>query len=348
MRRKFTYRCWMLVAVAAFTGCVADDPRQGAEAATSAETVATLTPGDACNPGSPPSPLPVPITFRNPPPPPTSVGVLVGPEGSIPAHSLNSPLVFNFCGRPISYLGHGVPFDLYGNGTQPLLDWIGPSFALLALPNSAGQIISGSQLFGTETPLSCGRLANDGFLALAQYDSNQDGAITLADPVFKQLVLWFDLNSDGVAQASEQLTLGQSGVESISLSYTPQNPPDADVSYVGYTGTFSSVYGTGQIADVYFPASTPAPATPAHGACGAYVSQSPNCTGGAWYITPSTYESLCQEYGQVYGETDCFSYAVGSGTAKACYLAQYVDHGNCGVEECLLAAQAALKAVGAM
>jgi hypothetical protein len=214
------------------------------------------------------------------------------------------------------FLGRGVPFDMYGNGTTPLLDWVTPYVGFLALPDANGNITTGAQLFGQETTLSCGLLAENGFLALSQYDTNDDGLVNADDPIFSKLRLWFDLNSDGVAQSTELATMSQAGINYITDGYdNVYAPPPGGGAYVGETGNFNSSrglpltcpgggtcgqYSEGTIADVYFPMSAPPPASPASGVCPnparcvcAYNGASTSATG----MTAAYCNEWCMEWG---------------------------------------------------
>ena len=151
-----------------------------------------------------------------------------------------------------------MPFDFFGNGTKPLLDWIAPSSGFLALVDGNDQITSAAQLFGTQTQLKDGTLAGDGFAALAQYDDNGDGVIDQSDLIFNKLVVWFDRNSDGASQADEIVSVKSLGVRSLHLGFVEVDQPDPmKTGHVGLEGTFDYVNANGavvsaELADVYF------------------------------------------------------------------------------------------------
>ncbi|MGB4346230.1 MAG: tandem-95 repeat protein, partial [Burkholderiaceae bacterium] len=91
-------------------------------------------------------------------------------------------------------------FDVDGDGFVEATQWIAPSEAILGIDRSGnGLIDNGSELFNeTDTPFD-----QHGLAELAYYDANGDGSITEADPVYKHLRLWVDLDSDGSAGALE-------------------------------------------------------------------------------------------------------------------------------------------------
>ena len=95
----------------------------------------------------------------------------------------------------------------------------GTAMAFLALDRNHNTVIDdGSELFGNATPIG-DRAAANGFEALAQYDVNEDGIIDANDSAWASLLLWTDLNHDGVSQASEIMSLDASTVSVIGLDY---------------------------------------------------------------------------------------------------------------------------------
>jgi hypothetical protein len=132
-------------------------------------------------------------------------------------------------GFDLTDVNHGVRFDLNGNGTPDRLSWTRPSStgSWLALDlNRNGMIDSGKELFGnftfqTEPPEGVGK---NGFRALAEYDKpenggNADGVIDNRDAVFAKLLLWRDINHNGISEPDELRPLSASGVEAMSLDY---------------------------------------------------------------------------------------------------------------------------------
>lgn len=115
----------------------------------------------------------------------------------------------------------GVFFDLDNNGFSESTAWIGADDAFVVLDRDGnGFIDNGSELFGTETLLSNGEFASNGFEALRELDNNRDGVFDVKDDMFGEVRLWRDANSDGISQADELHTLSEFNIEAINLSYS--------------------------------------------------------------------------------------------------------------------------------
>jgi uncharacterized repeat protein (TIGR02543 family) len=162
-----------------------------------------------------------------PPPPPPDPGHnpenVVDNSGCPAYQNCNSPIIINMGNGPYQLSGSNQPvsFDIDANGTLNRISWTaaGAPMAFLALDrNGNGTINSGAELFGNHTPLPRGVAAN-GFDALAQYDANSDGVIDASDPIWSSLLLWTDLNHDGISQRSELALLSASAVTAIGLDY---------------------------------------------------------------------------------------------------------------------------------
>ncbi|MEQ1730714.1 MAG: calcium-binding protein, partial [Vicinamibacterales bacterium] len=138
-----------------------------------------------------------------------------------------------------------VYFDVDDDGFGERTAWTrnGDDGFLVRDLDGNGQIDSQAEMFGTA--------ATTGFVALAALDSNADGKITAADAAFATLKVWRDLDSDGVTDAGELLTLSQTGITELSLAATPLTNTSIRDSDVRATATFTRADATtGIIADV--------------------------------------------------------------------------------------------------
>lgn len=103
-------------------------------------------------------------------------------------------------------------------------------------------IDNGSEIFGDNYIKSDGTLANNGFDALADLDSNNDGVIDANDNNFSMIKI---LKGDGSI-----LSLEDAGIQSIGLNYSQQNSTDANGNTLVHSGSFTKNDGTnGQIGD---------------------------------------------------------------------------------------------------
>ncbi len=154
-----------------------------------------------------------------------------------------SPVIVDLDGRDIALSEPTVWFDLTNDGSTEQLSWTiantGDGFLALDR-NSNGRIDNGSELFGNFTPLVSGEEAEHGFEALAEFDlaangGNGDGFITNEDAVFKHLLLWVDVNQDGISDSNELASISTRGVVSIDLNFVENNRRDRHGNQFRYT-----------------------------------------------------------------------------------------------------------------
>ena len=95
-----------------------------------------------------------------------------------------SPLVVDLDGDGVETIGtnNNIYFDHDNNGFAENTGWISKDDGLLVRDlNNNGQIDNGTELFGNNTVLSNGQKATNGFEALADLDSNNDGVFNNQD-----------------------------------------------------------------------------------------------------------------------------------------------------------------------
>ncbi|MGZ5076544.1 MAG: hypothetical protein ACXV9R_07970 [Methylobacter sp.] len=118
------------------------------------------------------------------------------------------PLVINFDGNTAELSQTRFEFDLDANGTTEQIAVLKPGSGYLALDkNQDGVINNGSELFGPNS--------GNGFAELAQYDSDNNGFIDEADPVYKNLRIW-QRHEDGSQQL---IALGDKNIGAIYLGH---------------------------------------------------------------------------------------------------------------------------------
>jgi len=157
------------------------------------------------------------------------------------------PLVLDLNGDGIRTLSTnaGVYFDHDGNGFAERTGWVSTDDGLLVLDrNGDGRINDGRELFGDQTLLNTGQRAANGFEAPAEFDANKDGTINSNDPVYSQLRVWQDANSDGVSAPEELLSLNALGISAINTGSTPTNQTDPQGNTQTRSGTFENADGS--------------------------------------------------------------------------------------------------------
>jgi len=140
-----------------------------------------------------------------------------------------SPIILDLDdnGFDLTGLLNSVQFDMDSDGFPNELGWTsaGTRDAFLALDrNRNGQIDNGAELFGNQTPLSIGHKADNGFVALAEFDrpalgGNGDRRITAKDAIWVSLLVWVDSNHNGRSEANELESLDRAGVVRLETRY---------------------------------------------------------------------------------------------------------------------------------
>jgi hypothetical protein len=168
---------------------------------------------------------------------------------------LSTPLILdlNNDGVKTRSISEGTTFDILATGNKINTGWVSSEDGLLVFDrNNDGLINDGSELFGSATVLANAQQAVDGFVALADLDSNADKMITSADKAWNDLNVWVDKNSDGVSTKEELLTLDSLNITKLDL--TPQKVSIKDNgNLVGLVSTYQTADGVNhELADAWF------------------------------------------------------------------------------------------------
>lgn len=170
-----------------------------------------------------------------------------------------TPLVLSFDGaEPVmSDASAAAAFDVGTGGECIQTDWPAAATPWLALDrDGSGTIDGGHELFGSGTVLASGKRAKQGFMALAELDSNGDGRITKRDARFGELVLWADHDRNKRSTAMEHESLGSRGIVGIELDWRNETVCDergncgverASFTFIGAGGRVSM----GEVVDVH-------------------------------------------------------------------------------------------------
>lgn len=105
-------------------------------------------------------------------------------------------------------------FDINNHGSlRRKTAWIIPGDGFLVIDkNKNGRVDNSGEFFGKSS-------ANvDGAQELKKYDQNDDGELDKSDPIFSQLKIWQDLDSNGISAPEELTSLEQNGITSINFS----------------------------------------------------------------------------------------------------------------------------------
>src|SRR3954469_23800842 len=151
-----------------------------------------------------------------------------------------SPIVIDLArdGYHFTSAEDGVLFDLDGDGVPERVAWTraGSDDAFLALDrNNNGRIDDGTELFGNYTPVRAGSTvtAANGFEALKFLESPLngpigmvDGIIDARDPAWSRLLLWRDLNHNGISEPDELQSVAAAGLAAIDTDYKPRKKVD--------------------------------------------------------------------------------------------------------------------------
>lgn len=147
-------------------------------------------------------------------------------------------------GAESAHIKNGAHFDYSGDGFAELTGWINEKDGFLVIDrNGDGKINDGKELFGDQTILKSGKKASDGFEALVELDSNNDGKLDSSDKDYSLLKVWCDEDGDGRTLPQEIHTLDELGIKSISLQSNTTSVRDAQGNTQTRVSTFERSNG---------------------------------------------------------------------------------------------------------
>jgi len=148
-------------------------------------------------------------------------------------HLRSDPIVLDLDGDGIELISTDsstILFDLDGDSQVERVGWVNSQDGFLVQDlNHDGIANDVSELFGGANV--------DGFDELAALDSNHDGKIDTFDPAFQDLLIWHDLNQDGISSADEIISLMQAGVAWFNLAYISTDQ-EIDGNTIARTGSY--------------------------------------------------------------------------------------------------------------
>ena len=128
--------------------------------------------------------------------------------------SFKDPLVINLNTNIAQVSDQKFFFDLDCDGEEEEISSLQAGSGFLALDlNGDGQINDGSELFGTKS--------GDGFRDLSQYDSDGNGWIDEADPIWEKLLIWTkDENGEDKMYHLSDLGVGAIGLSRVGTQFS--------------------------------------------------------------------------------------------------------------------------------
>ncbi|HLN60183.1 MAG TPA: hypothetical protein VK464_01435 [Symbiobacteriaceae bacterium] len=148
------------------------------------------------------------------------------------------PLVINFGGNAAELSTTRFDFDLDGDGTGEYIPTLQPGSGYLALDaNGDGTVNNGTELFGPQS--------GDGFSELAKLDSDGNGWVDVADPLFSKLRVWTrDASGQQRLFALGQLGIGAVYVGSVDAGFTMKDSQNRGLAVNQKAGLFLRENGT--------------------------------------------------------------------------------------------------------
>ncbi|WP_140383410.1 calcium-binding protein [Acinetobacter pittii] len=141
-----------------------------------------------------------------------------------------------------------IMFDHTGTGIRTSTGWVLPDDGFLVLDrNGNGTIDNGTELFGDSTLLINGSFAKNGFEALADQDTNQDGKVDAQDANWLALKVWRDLNQDGISQANELFSMSALDIDGIHVTSSGHSQILENGNEIAELGTYYKTNGNQEV-----------------------------------------------------------------------------------------------------
>ena len=177
----------------------------------------------------------------------------------------NCPLILDTArdGYKLTSVANGVRFDLNADGTPELVAWTRPDSddAFVAMDrNGNGRIDDGSELFGNHTPVYADRsdvTTSNGFEALKFVETSSYGqserneVIDARDAAFGRLLLWRDVNHNGISEPEELQSVAQAGVLAFETDYKNRKRVDEHGNEFRQRGTIVWQDGNDHMFDIW-------------------------------------------------------------------------------------------------
>lgn len=148
-----------------------------------------------------------------------------------------------------------VLFDTDGDGDKERTTWTaaGASIAFLARDlNGNGRIDDARELLGDQTVRRDGTTAANGFEALKELDDDGDGAVRRTDTAWSSLLLWEDLNHDGISDPIELVPISRSDILVLGTEYDYTRRLDPNGNALRYRSFLRERHRTAPYYDVFF------------------------------------------------------------------------------------------------
>lgn len=136
------------------------------------------------------------------------------------ALNTGSPLVLDLDGdglELVSLQNSAVFWDIDEDGFAENIGWVLPDDGMLGIDlDGDGLILTQAELFGS--------LSQDGFADLKLLDTNNDNVMNASDAQFSDLLVWRDINQNGISAENELYSLADLNIISMNLNAThPHN-----------------------------------------------------------------------------------------------------------------------------